>query len=150
MLHKDIQSLNYEFGAGDSYGAGGDNRIWDIYTDVEIWRGAVARIDTDGALDVVGNEGKVNTGMSDDPEGYVVEADPIAAWEIAPRLIDNSGASINARYNPKSATGADYAHPLDRAIKIGANENQKRTGDVQKERRVRTFSTFGFRRAGVL
>ena len=150
VLHKDIQALNYEFGSDGLKGS--DNEvISDIYADVEIWRGAAVVVDGKGALGVVGVVEESGLVPNDVPQPYPsVSQAPVELWERAPRLINNCGASINACYNPKSATGADYAHPLDRAMKIAANENQKRAGDVQKEKRVRTFSTFGFRRAGVL
>jgi len=133
VRHKDIQSLAYEFG-DDSLIAGGSGstpREVRVIADIEIWRGAVARVDAQGILDVVGNEAGVVT-----LDG-AVEEEPMSRWERAPSLINNPN------YDPRRATGAAFVEPLERAITIPGNTLQSRAGDVQ--RRVNTNTPFRFR-----
>jgi len=118
--HRDIQSLRYEFGS-DIYGGGGGAVQKDIYANVEIWRGAVIRVDAKGAITVVGNEAGV---ITIDNKG--VERAPISDWERAPSLAGNQN------YDPKKATGAEYVEPLERAIAIESNDVQKATGSIPK------------------
>ena len=125
--HRDIQSLGYEFGPNgvNSFQCG-------VYADIEIWRGAVVRVDATGAMVVVGNEAGAVT-----PCG--VEEAPMSEWERAPSLENNP------HYNPKRATGAAFVEPLDRKIRINANDVQVTTGSVQKEGRVNTVPVFRYR-----
>ena len=135
ILHKDIQSLNYEFGSD-----GSNNRPWEkqlpVFADIEIWRGAVAKVNAKGGLEIVGNEGGVIPNYPDYNE-ETVQAAPMVDWERAPSLLGNHN------YNPQCATGAAFVEPLERAISINANKDQKRAGDVQK--RVRTVTPFRYR-----
>jgi len=117
--HKDIQSLGYEFGR-DERDQDREN-YKDIYANVEIWRGAVIRVDAKGAITVVGNEAGV---ITIDNKG--VERAPISDWERAPSLEGNQN------YDPKKATGAEYVEPLERAIAIESNDVQKATGSIPK------------------
>jgi hypothetical protein len=127
--HRDIQSLAYEFGPNDR----DDGLVQcDVCADVEIWRGAVVRIDATGAIKVVGNEAGAVT-----IEG-VAQA-PMSDWERAPSLENNS------HYNPKRATGAAFVEPLDRVVRINQNDIQVRTGSVQTEGRVRTVTPYRYR-----
>ena len=131
IRHKDIQSLNYEFG-GDGWRPGkpGLPPPWHpIIIDVEVWRGAVARVNARGELEVVGNE----AGVIPLGDG-TVERIPMSDWELAPSLISNPN------YNPRRATGAAFVEPLERAITIRENLNQLQAGDVQQ--RVRTVTPF--------
>ena len=123
--HRDIQSLGYEFGRDllDK-----DHVHKEIFADVEIWRGAVVRVDARGAIELVGNEAGA------EPLVGRVEVAPMSYWERAPSLIDNPN------YDPKQATGPKYVAPLDRKEVIQENSVQKKSGDVQAEKRVRTIS----------
>jgi len=130
--HRDIQSLGYEFSGNSATGPG----MRDCYADVEIWRGAVVRVDATGAITVVGNEAGVVVGpLEDEP----VESAPLALWERAPSLINNP------HYNPLAATGAAFVEPLDRVEKISGNTVQQRAGSVQNEQRVRVVTPFRYR-----
>jgi hypothetical protein len=147
VLYQDIQSLVYEF--DDNGGTEGSSSqrpvVETVFADVEIWRGAVARVNAKGELEVVGNEaGAIPVIFERDPDtgkvaAVVVPPEPLpmSDWEIAPSL------KGNPNYNPMAATGAAFVEPLERAISIGENDVQKRAGDVQK--RVRTFALFRFR-----
>lgn len=143
--HRDIQSLGYEFGS-DLSGEGATS-VNDIYADVEIWRGAVVRVDSKGVLKLVGNEAGVVVGPKKDE---AVEAAPIANWEKAPSLVNNPN------YKPENATGAPYVEPLERKSPLAENEIQKATGSVSKstgdgkkdaaeQGRVRVNTGFRFR-----
>ena len=145
VRHKDIQSLNYEFGKdGSTDGRDGEPVPTEIYADVEIWRGAVVRVNASGRIALVGNEAGVET-----LDGGVSEA-PISDWERAPSL------EGNPNYNPKNAAGAAYVEPLERGIAIESNNVQKATGsvpkasgdrwqDAQEQGRVNTVPNFRFR-----
>ena len=125
--HRDIQALGYEFG-NNNWATGGTRlQEKDVYVNIEIWRGAVVRVNARGEIEVVGNEAGV---VMQDRSG--VEKAPLADWERAPSLIGNWN------YNPKDATGASYWNPLDHPARINENLHQKRPGDVQAEGRVRT------------
>jgi len=138
--HRDIQALGYEFGRNP-----GDNPDpvpgvrRDIDVPVEIWRGAVVRVNARGGIEVVGNEAGV---VAIDDKGSVtgVESAPVSAWEVAPPLQDNKGNDINPHYKPKNATGAGYVLPEDRKELI-----PRAAGDVQKEGKVKTYSPFRYR-----
>ena len=130
--NKDIQGLAYEFGS-DRPGSGMIKKVWrPVFADVEIWRGAVVRVDATGAISIVGNEAGVVTDK-------IVEEAPMSDWEKAPSLINNP------HYNPKCATGAGFVEPLDRAKKINGNDVQTKAGSTQNQYRVRTFQFFRFR-----
>jgi len=140
MPHKDIQALGYEFGRNDSGAA-----TRPVIRPVEIWRGAVVRVNAKGAITVVGNEAGV---ITIDNQG--VESAPVSAWEKAPSL------EGNPHYDPKKATGAGYVEPLQRVIAIPENDVQKATGtvpkpnpdnwkDVQEQERVKTYTPFRYR-----
>ena len=128
----DIQSLDYEFGF-DVTGCGAviTGRGPEIVC-VEIWRGAVVRVDPTGAITFVGNEAGAKT-------PHEIEALPISKWERAPSLIDNP------HYVPKKATGAGFVEPLDRTVIIPGNAVQTRTGSVQMEGRVNTVTPYRYR-----
>jgi len=132
VRHEDIQSLAYEFGADDSDGVQPPPKRVPVIVDVEIWRGAVARVNARGELEVVGNEAGVVT-----IDGSVVERLPLSDWERAPSLI------CNPNYDPRLATGAAFVEPLERALTIRENTVQKQAGDVQS--RVRTITPFRYR-----
>lgn len=144
LPHRDIQSLGYEFGSDGTI----KTPVWkDIHAEVEIWRGAVVRVNARGALVLVGNEAGVVVGPLKDE---AVEAAPISKWEKAPSLKNNPN------YNPEEATGAAYVEPLEREKPVTENAVQKATGsvekktgdrwqDAQEQRRVRTNSSFRFR-----
>ena len=147
--HRDIQSLRYEFGSDLSHTIPGVEKIVPIVidADVEIWRGAVVRVNARGELELVGNEAGVVVGPKDDE---AVESVPISAWEVAPSLEGNKN------YNPKCATGPKYVEPLERAKAIHDNGVQKATGSVPKpggdlrkdaaeQGRVRTNPGFRYR-----
>ena len=133
--HKDIQSLGYEFGknATDTFIVPPNKTP--VVCPVEIWRGAVVRVNAQGKVEVVGNEAGVIT-----IDNQAVEKAPVADWEKAPRLVDNAGANFNPHYKPGVATGAGYVAPPDREIKI-----DQKAGDVQKEKRVNTVTPFRYR-----
>jgi hypothetical protein len=135
VRHKDIQSLGYEFGSdGVSGGGDGEVVVADRYATIEIWRGAVVRVNAKGVIEVVGNEAGAVT-----IDGGVEKA-PIVAWERAPSLEGKPS------YDPKAATGAEYVLPLDHEVKVPVeNSVQKRAGDVQAEKRVQTVSPFRLR-----
>ena len=129
--HDDIQALVYEFG---SNGSTPDEEIivpYDVYDDVEVWRGAVVRFTTAGVINYIGNE----AGLKAEPQP---EPQPLSDMEIAPSLI------CNPSYKPKDATGADYWNPLDHPIRINENSVQKRPGDT-RERGLRVVPTARFR-----
>lgn len=137
LPHKDIQALRYEFSGDGSDGRDEWVQI-PVYAPVEIWRGAVAKVNAKGELEIVGNEAGVRAGLHN-PENpnepdEIVEAFPLCDWEQAPSLCGNPN------YNPKDATGAAFVEPLERAISIAENTVQKRAGNVQA--RVRTFTPF--------
>ena len=146
VSHRDIQSLGYEFGR-DGVSSSTSSTIVPIERPVEIWRGAVVRVNARGVLEFVGNEaGAVVSPEKDE----AVEKAPIAAWEKAPSLEGNEN------YNPKDATGAEYVEPLERAKAIHDNDVQKATGsvtkpdgdlrkDAQEQGRVRTNPGFRLR-----
>jgi len=118
VLHKDIQSLNYEFGG--NLAIEGPLVERPVIVDIEIWRGAVVTLQPSGAIDIVGNLAEVRT-----IDGRAVLAAPMSDWERAPSLIRNPN------YNPGTATGTAYVRPLDRAIQIQGNAVQTRPGNVQ-------------------
>jgi len=130
--HRDIQSLAYEFGPNTPGQIERYEKEYPVFADIEIWRGAVVRVDSTGAINIVGNEAGAVT-----VEG-VAEA-PMSEWERAPSL------EGNPHYNPKCATGAAFVEPLDRVERIDGNDAQVRTGSVQKERRVRTVPVYRYR-----
>ena len=143
VRHRDIQSLGYEFGHDGSK----DGEMGPFYGDVEIWRGAVVRVNARGVLEFVGNEAGVVVGPQHDEP---VEKAPVADWERAPSLIGN------LNYDPTKATGAAYVEPLERSVPVHENSVQKATGtvqkptgdlrkDVQEQGRVRTISPFRYR-----
>lgn len=103
-----------------------------VYADVEIWRGAVVRVDARGAIQFVGNEAGAVT-----PDA--IEALPISQWERAPSLENNP------HYDPKKATGAAFVEPLDRTAKINENDVQVKTGSVQMEDRVNVVPVYRYR-----
>ena len=147
--HRDIQSLNYEFGPGFY----GESRYYPprpLFAEVEIWRGAVVAVDTDGRLtDCFDANGVARTAVTvpgvatydagvemidyaGNPLPPLAVQPPlpvpaVSVWELAPSLIGNP------TYKPLSATGPRYAHPADHTIQV-----KKLAGDVQQERRVRT------------
>jgi len=125
--HWDIQSLSYEFGPDMSSGI-----MCPVIADIEIWRGAVVRVDATGAISIVGNEAGAVT-----RDG--VEEAPMSGWERAPSLENNP------HYKPKRATGAAFVEPLDRTVRINQNDVQVRTGSVQTERRVNTVPVYRYR-----
>jgi len=131
MVHRDIQALGYEFGSNiHGQTPGGVIPVQqDVYADVEVWRGAVARVNARGVLEIVGNEAGVVT-----QDGRGVEVAPMSDWEVAPSLIGNWN------YNPKDATGAPYWNPLDHRVVINENSLQLRPGDsrVHPEGALRT------------
>lgn len=132
IFHKDIQSLRYEFGKN---GKGEDSEQWhDQIATIEIWRGAVVRVNAKGEIEVVGNEAGVITN-----DGSGVEKAPIIDWERAPSLENNDN------YKPQAATGAGFVEPLDREKAIPENDKQKAPGSVQKEGRVKVTNPFKFR-----
>jgi hypothetical protein len=148
-LHRDIQSLNYEFGPG-YYGGINPGPPRPIYAEVEIWRGAVVAVDSNGRLTdcfdangvakvAVAVPGVATYDAGVEMIDYAGDSLPplavqpplpvpaVSVWEPAPSLIGNP------TYKPLSATGPRYAHPADHTIKV-----QKLAGDVQQELRVRT------------
>jgi len=124
--HKDIQALGYEFGTDRPGGFIEKPVLVDVYADVEIWRGAVVRVNASGEIMMVGNEAGAI------PSVGGVEVAPMSDWEIAPSLQGNKN------YNPKCASGAPYWNPLDHPARINQNLYQLRPGDVQAEGRVAT------------
>ena len=115
--HRDIQSLGYEFGSDSTKKKGGKRMVpRDIERPVEIWRGAVVRVNAKGEITFVGNEAGVVVGPEKDE---VVERAPIADWERAPSLEGNDN------YKPQDATGAPYIAPLNRKSPILENKVQK-------------------------
>jgi len=130
--HRDIQSLGYEFGP-DTMAVNYIMRP--VCADIEIWRGAVVRLDPTGRITFVGNEaGAVTPVGIDEPPPTT-----IAGMERAPSLINNP------HYNPKRATGPAFVEPLDRTVKINKNNEQLKAGSTQKERRVTTVPVFKYR-----
>ena len=125
--HWDIQSLAYEFGPDLA-----SKVLCPVIADVEIWRGAVVRVDSSGAINIVGNEAGAVT-----REG--VEEVPMALWERAPSLENNP------HYNPKRATGAAFVEPLNRKVTIPENAVQARSGSVQMEQRVKVVPYYKYR-----
>jgi hypothetical protein len=142
VRYPDIQALNYEFSGDDcDCGCRGSTKVpvqfcETVFANVEIWRGAVAKVNSFGELEIVGNAGGV---IPDYPDytRETVKAAPMCDWEHAPSLLGNPN------YNPKAATGAAFVEPLERAISINGNAVQKRAGDVQS--RVRTRTPFRYR-----
>ena len=118
--HRDIQALSYEFGEDGIDGGGVIPGVVDIPREVEIWRGAVVRVNAKGEITVVGNEAGVIT-----IDNQAVEKAPIVNWEKAPSLIGNLS------YVPKDATGAQYHEPLLRKEQITENDKQKQAGEVR-------------------
>jgi len=151
VLHNDIQSLYYEFGNLGPHGGGIHGEWARVIADIEIWRGVVVHVNNKGELIVAGTQnmddwalpgvGEVPGGLRPlDDEPYVhvpVNPDPVSEWERAPSLI------CNPNYDPKRATGAAFVEPLERAISIRENTEQKEAGDVQT--RVRVVNPFRFR-----
>ena len=127
--HKDIQSLGYEFGKDPSSEHEQDFTA-PFVAEVEIWRGAVVRVNAKGVIEVVGNEAGVETiAEKTEENARGVEKAPIVAWEKAPRLQDNNGKDINTHYYPGKATGAEYVEPLERHIPVTESRGiQKATG----------------------
>ena len=105
--HWDIQSLGYEFGG---------TWVEDVYADVEIWRGAIVRVNAKGEITMVGNEAGAI------PLVGSAEGAPMSEWEVAPSLRGNPN------FSPRAALGAGVVAPLDRAIRIPENSVQKATG----------------------
>ena len=135
-LHRDIQSLYYEFGTayGGGPGESGERPVRrPVVVDIEVWRGAVVYVNARGELEVAGNEGGVEVWERHRP----VEAAPLALWERAPSLI------CNPNYNPRNATGPAFVEPLERAISISGNQVQQRAGNVQS--RIRVVNPWRFR-----
>ena len=140
--HRDIQSLGYEFGPNP----GEDGRVPNpVIVPIEIWRGAVVRVNAKGEVTFVGNEaGAVVGPVKDEP----IENVPVALWERAPSLINNP------HYDPQSATGAGFVDPLDREEPVTTTDqgerlspsHQQSAGSVQREQRVNTVNPFQFRR----
>jgi hypothetical protein len=151
ILHRDIQSLNYEFGPGRSAAGYIQYPPQPIYAEVEIWRGAVVAVDSNGRLiDCFDANGVARTAAAvpgvatydagvemidyaGNPLPALAVQPPlpvpaVSVWEPAPSLIGNP------TYKPMSATGPRYAHPADHTIQV-----QKLAGDVQQEQRVRTL-----------
>ena len=129
--HRDIQSLGYEFGPNERDDST-DFEWHPVYADIEIWRGAVVRVDSRGEIQFVGNEAGAVTPNA-------IEALPMSEWERAPSLENNP------HYNPKKATGAAFVEPLDRTFRINENDVQAKAGSVQKENRVRVVPVFRYR-----
>ena len=129
--HKDGQSLHYEFGSDPNCLI---VEQCDVIVDIEIWRGAVVRVDETGAIKVVGNEAGVIT-----LDGEVKRV-PMTDWERAPSL------EGNPHYNPQKATGPAFVEPLDRVVKINENAAQVRTGVIQTGAggRVRTIDPYTY------
>jgi len=127
--HRDIQALYYEF-AGDGKSRQPISKKQDVYANVEIWRGAIVRVNVRGEITVVGNEAGV---VMQDRSG--VEKAPLADWERAPSLIGNMN------FNPKDANGTPYWNPLDHPVRINENLHQKRPGDPRAEGRLETQPT---------
>jgi len=144
ILHQDIQSLNYEFG-DDIGGTAGKNvlvpRKIAVIVDIEIWRGAVVSVDSDGTLNLEnGDEGfglRVNYPNQVRALPDTVAHLPMSDWEVAPSLVGNPN------YNPRAATGPAFVEPLERAISISGNSVQQRAGNVQQ--RVRTTTPWRYR-----
>ena len=115
ILHEDIQALGYEF---SNVGQRKIRHIQEVpvYADVEIWRGAVVRVNARGEITMVGNEAGARPLVGD------VEVAPMSDWEIAPSL------EGNPNFSPRAAFGAGVVAPLNRAIKIPENSVQKATG----------------------
>ena len=121
--HRDIQSLRYEFGSDGSKIVGGKRMVeTPIVADVEIWRGAVVRVNAKGEITFVGNEAGAVVGPEKDEP---VESAPISLWEVAPSL------EGNPNYKPQEATGAAFVVPLERAKLIPENKVQKATGNAK-------------------
>ena len=155
--HRDIQSLYYEFGYLRDPGSRVVYEYAPVIVDVEIWRGVVVLVDHAGRLVVAGTQNcpdnpslnmplvsmpwtpveEVPGGLLPLPRHQPVNAAPMSHWERAPSLI------CNPNYDPRSATGAAFVEPLERAISITGNSQQLRAGDVQS--RVRVFTPFRFR-----
>jgi hypothetical protein len=131
VYHKDIQSLRYEFDSLRN-GQRTEDRQVDVYATVEVWRGAVAKVNARGELEIVGNEAGVVTDIvvrdrvrgSVTYPGPVVERLPLSDWERAPSLI------CNPNYNPLLATGAAFVGPLERALSISGNAVQSTAGST--------------------
>jgi hypothetical protein len=121
--HEDIQSLLYEFGPDRTEVI--CNPV-NIYASVDIWRGAVVRVNARGEIELVGNEAGVITIQGANPP----EAAPISEWEMALSLYGNPN------YDPKKATGAPWIAPLEREIRIPENNLQK---EVPINRDIRTI-----------
>ena len=119
--YRDIQSLGYEFGP-PSFSDGKSG------IDIEIWRGAVVRVNARGALVKVGVEGWDNRdfGTIGNVAGVIpgttqdmskeedVKAAPVSDWERAPKLPADWNP-IGGKYIPTDATGPEYVEPLERA-----------------------------------
>jgi len=136
--HRDIQSLRYEFGPDLNASVPDTSRVSGVVADVEIWRGAVVRVNPKGEITFVGNEAGVVVGPEKDE---AVEKAPIASWEVAPSL------EGNVNYRPRDATGAAYVAPLDRKIPVTDNSvqtKQPRPND-NPTGTVRTISPFRLR-----
>ena len=129
----DIQGIPYEFGFDP--GKPGPSIYSPVVEDIEIWRAVVVRVDATGAIKVVGKEAKAG----DETVEGVVKVEKMSDWERAPSLENNP------HYNPKNATGAAFVEPLDRTVKINANDVQVRTGSVQTEGRVNTVPVYRYR-----
>ena len=143
--HLDIQSLSYEFSPNGSRVDGdGRTRLFPYVPLVEIWRGAVVRLNAKGEVTFVGNEAGAVVAEKDRP----IESVPVKLWERAPSLVGNP------HYDPKSATGAGFVDPLDRTTQVDTTDqggrlspsHQQRAGSVQREQRVNTVNPFQFRR----
>jgi len=130
--YDDIQSLEYEFGLDNPDVPKVMLKKCPIIADIEIWRGAVVRVDATGKLVIVGNEADAKT-------RHGVEEAPMSRWERAPSLEDNP------HYNPKRATGAAFVEPLERTVRIPGNAVQVKAGSVQTERRVNTVPVYRYR-----
>jgi len=140
VVHKDIQSLRYEFGKDGSQD-GEQETLNPVIAEVEIWRGVVVYLNSRGIMTTAGNEGGVNTSMvvMSNPQAVVpatpVEPAPPRDWERAPSLEGNDN------YKPQEATGAAFWHPADHKEVV-----PKAAGDVQQENRVKTVPTPQVRR----